>query len=277
MSQSGDDRRPTKAVRREQARVEREEIQRKQAARARRRTTALVVLGVVVVVAVVAIVVVPKLSKSDTTTVTGPPATPDALLAQAADAKKTAGCTDVTNVGYYGGVSDKSSPNYLDQTHIGGASMPQIPPLSTYPSIPPASGPHDPNPLAAGVYDKPPDLARAIHSLEHGGTIVWYDPSAPQAAIDEIKAFYAQQPSVVSAGQDRVIVAPFSYPDLGVTGLPNGEQMALVSWHNIQTCATPSLAVALDFTSQYSTPVQGQPAILGRTYLGEAPEPGGQM
>ena len=49
--------RPTKAQRKEQARIEREEIQRKQASRARNRNIGIVV-GVVVVAAVVALVVV---------------------------------------------------------------------------------------------------------------------------------------------------------------------------------------------------------------------------
>jgi hypothetical protein len=49
--------RPTKAQRKEQARVEREEIQRKQASRARNRNIGIVI-GVVVVAAIVALVVV---------------------------------------------------------------------------------------------------------------------------------------------------------------------------------------------------------------------------
>jgi hypothetical protein len=277
VSGQGNDR-LTKAERKEQARIEREEIERKQAARKGRRTIVLVAVAIVAVLAMAALVVVPKLSESDApATATGASASPDALLAQAADAKTTAGCSDVTNVGYYGGVSDPNSPDYLDQTHIGGQDFPQLPMLSTYPSIPPASGPHDPRALAPGVYDSPPDLGRAIHSLEHGGTIVWYDPSAPEEAIADIKAFYDRSVADVAAGQDRVIVAPFAYPDLGATGLPGGAQMALVAWHNVQTCSSPNLAVALDFTSQYAAPLQGSPPILGRTYIGEAPEAGAQM
>ena len=46
-----------------------------------------------------------------------------------------------------------------------------MPDLADYPSVPAASGPHDPLPLAAGVYDRAPDLGMALHSLEHGGVI----------------------------------------------------------------------------------------------------------
>ncbi len=275
----GSEHRPTKAERKEQARLEREQIQRRVAARKGRRSIILIAVAIIAVIAIVGLVVVPKLSEPDPVSASGAPETPAALLAAAKAAAKTAGCDDVTDVGYYGGVSGPSdSPDYLDQSHIGSSQgLSQMPPLSAYPSTPPASGPHDARPLPAGVYDDPPNLAQAIHSLEHGATIVWYEPSAPAADIAQIRAFYDQSPADVAAGQDRVIVAPFAYPELNAAALPGGDQMALVSWHNIQTCATPSLAVALDFTSQYSTPPQGSPPILDRTYLGVAPEPGGQL
>ena len=34
------------------------------------------------------------------------------------------------------------------------------------------------------------ELYRAIHSLEHGATIVWYDPSAPAGQIARLTEFY---------------------------------------------------------------------------------------
>lgn len=268
-------RRPTKAEKKDQARHDREQIHQRMAGRKRQRTIGIVLAVAAVVVAVVAFLVLPKDSTPTTTAATSP----SDLLAQAADAAKTAGCDAVTNVGFYGGVSDLNAADYYDQAHVGANNtFTTMPALSTYPSIPPASGPHNPSPLPAGVYDSPPDLSQAIHSLEHGGSIVWYSPSTPADVVDEIAAFYSKPTSAVAAGQDRVIVAPYDYPDQGAEGsLPQGVQMALVSWHDVQTCAQPSLPVALDFTSQYSTPLQGGAPILGRTYLGEAPEPGAQM
>jgi hypothetical protein len=118
------------------------------------------------------------------------------------------------------------------------------------------------------VYDTPPDIGLAIHSLEHGGTIVWYSPDASQQAVDAITAFYNRSDPV---GQDRVIVAPYDYEGPGGQ-LSDGVQMALVAWHRVQTCATPSLEVAFDFTSQYSAPTT-----LDRPYAGEAPEAGAMM
>jgi len=245
--------RPTKAQRKEQARLEREELQRKIAARSRRRRigTVLVVLGAAVAVA--AFTLLPS----------GEPASAQRLLQQAAKAKDGAGCGDVTTTPPY-------DPASQDRIHVDPNNGP---PLSTYPTTPPASGPHadiPPGPLDAGVYGSLtlPDLYRAIHSLEHGAAIVWYDPIAPAEQIARLTAFYDRRVQDADVGQDRVIVAPYDFPQTdGV--LPEGTQMALVAWHRLQTCASVNLAVAFDFTSQYSFPTSSD-----REYAGEAPEPG---
>ena len=71
----------------------------------------------------------------------------------------------------------------------------------------------------------------------------------------------------------RVIVAPYDYPDQGAAGaLPSGVQMALVSWHRLQTCTSIDAAAAFGFSARYAYPAYGSEA-----YLGEAPEPGAQM
>ena len=112
------------------------------------------------------------------------------------------------------------------------------------------------------------DVYRAIHSLEHAATIVWYDPTAPAGRVEPLIAFYGPEQDG-AVGQDRVIVAPYDFA--GATGgeLPEGAQMALVAWHRLRTCADVDLAVAVDFTSRY-----GFPTTAGRAYAGEAPEPG---
>jgi hypothetical protein len=157
-----------------------------------------------------------------------------------------------------------------DQAHIGNAPLLEMPDLSTYPSTPPTSGPHEGTTVPAGVYDTPPPIGPLIHSLEHGAAVVWYDPDAPSNEVDRIKAFYDQDPGDVPAGQDRVIVAPYDYEAQdGAGSLPEGTGMALVAWHKLRTCGEPSLEVALDFTSRFAAP-----AALGRTYAGEAPEAG---
>lgn len=260
MSSSDPNRRPTKAERKERARVERERIQREMASRSRNRKIGIGLVSLAVAGAVGAAVI----------STAGSPDLPDpqVLLERADAGAQQAGCADVQTTGSYGGVDDPEAPDYVDQSHIGpGSPFQAMPPLGTYPSVPPASGPHGDVTLGAGVYRDPPAVDRLIHSLEHGGAVIWYDPDAPGAVIDGIRAFYQQNDPV---GQDRVIVAPYDYPDGGEAGLlPPGTQMALVAWHRLQTCAQPNLAAAFGFTSQFASPTFG-----GRPYQGEAPEAG---
>jgi Protein of unknown function (DUF3105) len=259
-----DARRPTKAERKEQARLEREAIQRQMATRKRNRTIGLSLVALAAVIVIVAVVVLQPGEGGDPSI-----AAPADLLSQAPDAAQAAGCSDVETTDFYDGF-DQASPDYADQAHIGGdARFPELPPLDTYPSTPPASGPHvGESTLPAGVYDSTPDIGPLIHSLEHGGSVVWLSPDAPQEAVDEITAFYDQTDPV---GQDRVIVATYDYEGPGGQ-LPDGVQMALVGWRRLQTCASPSLPVAFDFTSQYSYPTTQD-----REYAGEAPERGASM
>jgi uncharacterized protein DUF3105 len=250
-------RRATKAERKEQARREREALERRLAARNRRRTIGVVLLAAGVGAAILAFTLVP--SDGDDLP------SPDTLLARAEQAADAAGCGDVTTTPPF-------EPADEDRTHIGGATT--GPPLSLYPTTPPASGPHADVPLAAGVYDSLSieEFYRSIHSLEHGASIVWYDPSAPAERVARLLEFYDRRLQDAQVGQDRVIVAPYDFPGDPAGTLPAGSQIALVAWHRLRTCASVDLAVAFDFTSQYSFPTSA-----GREYLGEAPEPGAQL
>ncbi len=167
------------------------------------------------------------------------------LISQAPAAARAAGCTSVQVVPPYPDAG-------LDRGHIGG-TVPSAPALSTYSSIPPASGPHDPVPLDAGVYRSAPPIYRAIHSLEHGAVIVWRSPTAPPSAVDPIERFFAQP-----GERDHVIVAPYDYPNQGSAGaLPAGQAMVLVAWHHIQRCRDVSLPVARAFV-QGTAPLRGR-------------------
>lgn len=255
--------RPTKAERQEEARHKRLEIERQMAARTRNRKIGIA-LVTAAIVAVVAVVTFSSSRKKITPAGTLP--TMSALIAQASAASKAAGCTPTVDTPNY---QNAPGPDpAIDHAHIGDATAPTPPPLSTYASIPPASGPHNPSPLPAGVYDSPPDVYRAIHSLEHAGVIIWYSPAISNSPeIAKIKTFYSQKANV---GQAKVIVAAYDYPNQGAAGqLPKGVEMAVVAWHRVQTCATPSLAVAFTFAAQHEflgTPIAGQ------TYVGVARE-----
>jgi len=237
--------RATKAERREQARRDREHLQRKMAS-SRRNRRIVVGIGTVAVIGLIAVFLTrPEPVRAD----------PNELLRTAAQAKERAGCGEVTDVGAY-------QPEGQDQAHVGSEEMPAI---STYPSVPPASGPHNEITLPAGVYDTPPPIERSLHSLEHGAAIVWYSPDATEAELEELRAFFEDE----RVG-GRVIVAPYNYPDEGEAGsLPDGVRMSLVAWHQVEECAQIDLAAAFDFTSAYAAPPFGD-----RSYQGSAPEAG---
>ncbi|MGZ8620253.1 MAG: DUF3105 domain-containing protein [Actinomycetota bacterium] len=244
--------RATKAERKDGARRRRIELER-QMARARRNRT----ISIVVAVVVAAGVAVYALTRPEqTSAATGRAA---GLLATSDAQATAAGCTDVADVGPY-------QPEDLDRAHVGAEGGPaELPALSSYPSQPPASGPHGQSTLAAGVYTNPPPIEPLIHSLEHGAAIVWYDPDASGTALSQIQDFYRD----ADVGS-RVIVAPYDYPDEGEAGtFAAGTGMALVSWHHLETCTDVNLAAAFGFTARYAVPT-----FEGEDYLGNAPEPG---
>jgi hypothetical protein len=247
-----DGRRFTKAERKEQARREREELQRRMASKRRARTVGIAAGAVVIAAVVAATTLLP--SGGDF---------PEAqrLLQRAGTAAQDAGCDEVATTPEY-------NPPDQDRSHLGEGAAP---PLSTYATTPPASGPHADVTLPAGVYDSltTEDLHRAIHSLEHGATIVWYDSTAPAGRIAQLTGFYDRRVQDAPVGQDRVIVAPYDFPGDAAGILPEGTQMAVVAWHRLRSCADVDLAVAFDFTSQYSFPTTED-----REYAGDAPEPG---
>lgn len=247
--------RETKAERKERARRERLELQARSARTKRTRRLTLGVAGLVAIGAIAYAVTRPE-----------PPSPApeglDALLASSTQAAADAGCSEVTNPGPY-------QPEALDRSHVGGEDVAEMPALSTYPSIPPASGPHEPGVLAAGIYESAPNLGTALHSLEHGGVLVLYDPDAPADLVRSLTDLYSRE----DRAGERAIVAPYDYPDDGPAGsLPAGTQMALVAWHRVQTCAQVSPGAAFGFTARYAFPTYGD-----EEYLGEAPEPGAQM
>lgn len=245
--------RMTRDERRREARRRRIEAERR-AARARRNRNLAIALAVVVIAAVATFALTRPKEPSRAE------ARASRLLASAAAQADAAGCTEVRDVGSY-------QPADLDAAHIGDA-VSEMPPLASYPSQPPASGPHAAGTLPSGVYSSPPPIDRLIHSLEHGAAVVWYDPDTAGPALAELQDFY-RDPAVGAS----VIVAPYDYPDQGPAGsLGTGVAMALVSWHQVQTCSQVNLAAAFGFTARYAFPTFG-----GERYLGTAPEPGAPL
>lgn len=262
-----EDRKLTKNERREEARRQRAEIQRKMVSRRRIRT---LVAGILIGALAAGVAVVALRPKGDSGPAASNVDSPAQLLAKSTAAAQTAGCTDVKTTPPFDpsnrtGSGPIPSNADIDRDHIGTTYDPTAPPLSAYATTPPASGPHDPTPLPAGVYDTPPAIYQAIHSLEHAATIIWYNPNATGQELDTLKAFYQQQ---IAKGS-KIIVAPYSYPGDGAAGsLPKNVNMVLVAWHKLETCAQVNLAASFGFAARYSYPPYS-----GQTYIGEAPEP----
>jgi hypothetical protein len=244
---------PNRIERKEAARQARERMRRKAARRKMYRRAAI---GLVVGALIAGIVVLSTRPKGSSLN-----AEEKGILAAATQATQTAGCDSVQTI--------KDYPGGNDRAHIGaGSQVTTNPPLTSYPSTPPASGPHNPTPLKAGVYSDPPDVYQSIHSLEHAAVIIWYSPDAASdpamaAELTKLQTFFGK-----SREQTKVIVAPYSYPDQGAAGqLPQGKQMVLVAWHRMQTCNSISLPVAYNFVVHYRFP-----APKGEKYQGVAPE-----
>jgi len=133
------------------------------------------------------------------------------------------------------------------QTHIdsGTAGGP-------YSSNPAASGPHWPEPLEYwGVYPTAIPQEPAIHNLEHGGIVIWYQ--AAQVTAEQIDALENYTRSWNATERYKVLVAPWSGSDFG-------HPMAILAW------------TWLLYLDEVDTDLMDQ---FVDQHYGEAPEPGG--
>lgn len=242
---------PNRLERKELARKQRETIRRRMARRRfLRRTGVWLGVGVAVAAAIFLIVQTTRggeLNDEERN-----------LLSAAPAAAQAAGCSEVQTIQPY-------SPAEQDRVHIGSTGgAPTPPPLSSYPTVPPTSGPHNGQPLGSGEYPDPPPVDQVIHSLEHGAVAVWYDPAAlTSQELTDLQTFFNKPEE-----REHVVLAPYNYPDQGDAGkLPEGKQMVLVAWHRMQTCNTVSLPVAFEFVYHYA-------ARSSSDYRGVAPEAG---
>ena len=138
----------------------------------------------------------------------------------------------------------------LSRNHRDGVAV-------KYSTSPPVGGDHDSHPLSGGVYDtafstdpaKQPSIYQAVHSLEHGYVIVWYNGLTSDEKDALTKAL---------SGQAKVILVP--YPDM-----PDSHKMALTGWGKLDYCGKPSVKAAQAFISVYrnarTAPEYYQPAL----------------
>jgi Protein of unknown function (DUF3105) len=97
-----------------------------------------------------------------------------------------------------------------------------------YSTAPPTSGPHDPVPLPPAVYRDPAQAPeeRAVHSMEHGSVIIWYNCEAGGLSEEECTAMVDRLREIgednLVSGQTATGVIVVNYPAmedhlLGVT------------------------------------------------------------
>jgi Protein of unknown function (DUF3105) len=92
-----------------------------------------------------------------------------------------------------------------------------VPTLTTKPdwnSNPPTNGPHYREWAVWGAYEDEVPLVKSVHNLEHGGVVIHYGPQVPQAELERLRTWYADDPN-------GLLVAP----------LPaNGDEITLSAW-----------------------------------------------
>jgi Protein of unknown function (DUF3105) len=127
-----------------------------------------------------------------------------------------------------------------------------------YSTLPATSGPHwDPSALAAwGVYSTPQNESQLVHSLEHGGIVIWYDPDLlDDAQVAELTSYVEGQVASGLSGRFKFILSPWG----GTEEL--GAAVAVTAWRHLLKLDTFDMSAIREFADE--------------NYQVHAPEPGG--
>jgi hypothetical protein len=116
----------------------------------------------------------------------------------------------------------------------------------TYNSVPATSGPHwnqsGVAPTAWGVYGSAVPEPAAVHNLEHGGIVIWYQPAKLTAAgRASIEAFVRQQNA---SAEFKFIVSPYGGKDFG-------HPIAIVAWRWLLYLDSPNLDAIRGFAQAH--------------------------
>ena len=104
---------------------------------------------------------------------------------------------------------------------------------------PPSSGRHLGQVVATGVYDVPIDPRLTTHNLEHGYIVAHYAPDAPDAQVEELKAWAEDR---IGGDFAKIVVTEYYEP------LPDDANFAFTAWFQRQICDTFDADVADVFT-----------------------------
>lgn len=144
-------------------------------------------------------------------------------------------------VGFYINPSHASSPaaaaeNCTDIQTLADEGNAHLLPGQTheYQANPPVSGPHNPDPWPAGIYDTPIPAIREVHSLEHGYVILHYK-GMPSDEVQQLAA-------LVGADSWKMILAPL--PSMAY-------KVSLTAWDHVQTCGGVDTQVIHNFVNRF--------------------------
>jgi hypothetical protein len=203
-----------------------EQVRREQRAKERRRTLLTVGGGGLLAVAILAIAIVPAVLDARAEA----RVQKVGYVRAATDPATEAGCTGVVN-------DRQVSRDHTDKP-------------VTYQQRPPSSGPHsaDPLPEVTRFYTRAqnPSEERAVHNLEHGFVLGWYDKELPADQVAALER-YSRNAST------RFIAIPWDRE-----AFPDGKPFVLTAWDRTQRCEKVSPAVIDAFIERYADPSEGQ-------------------
>ena len=143
--------------------------------------------------------------------------------------------TDRGGGGTVGVASAEAGCTDVEEHEIEGQEHVEVAPQ--YGTNPPTSGNHLQTPASPGFVEEPLDPGALVHNMEHGQIIFWYDPSAPDATIDEIEDIVDQQFDESIAVPWEPLEGPYSF--------------AMTAWGASQHCRQVSQAVVDNFREEY--------------------------
>jgi hypothetical protein len=120
--------------------------------------------------------------------------------------------------------------------------------MVSYESDPPYGGPHAPQPLPGpigyfGRSRSPVDVAeRAVHNLEHGYVVVWYDAGATDKALQRVSR------ELFGVRDLKVLVVPWRGE------VREDRHFTLAAWGHLQSCAQPTAEAIRAFYDEHGGP-----------------------
>jgi hypothetical protein len=122
-------------------------------------------------------------------------------------------------------------------------------------TFPPTSGPHFGQWVIWGEYDEPIRLTEAVHNLEHGGIVIWYDAEAlDAAAVEQLAGYVRSRNSEGVGGRFKFILTPWGGED------PLPSAVVATAWRYMLQLETADTSAIDGFA---------------RAHYGDAPEPNG--